>query len=227
MPRARELHGPVGTLRSTQRLAEQRVPYCGANPIADMWSEKALSHVVRGHAGRPCGREVSTPLDQPWEQMAMAATFAGLGFRQRGRDIPHANAYPVAGSGAVTSAGRAIPRPRRSAPHGMAVSLTAPAALRLHVRRCARASPARGRGCWTRRCRKRTMPPHAAGGPAHADARHRIPQRVGRGGLPRGPTSTTWWGGTLKQTPVAGDRSSRSRTAEDLAGIFRGSMENW
>ena len=72
---------------------EQRVPYCGANPVADMWAEKALTLLagVFRDAVRDGGDRAAR------EQMAMAATFAGLGFGNAGVHIPHANAYPIAG----------------------------------------------------------------------------------------------------------------------------------
>lgn len=107
------------------KLANQRVPYCGSNPIADMWSEKALS--LMSGSFRTVIREGGN-LDARTD-VAMAATFAGLGFGNAGVHIPHANAYPIAGQ--VTGF-----RPEGYAadhamvPHGMAVSLTAPEAFR-------------------------------------------------------------------------------------------------
>ena len=70
------------------------MPYCGSNPIADMWSEKALSLLAgsfrtRRPRRRRRGRRAA--------DMAMAATFAGMGFGNAGVHIPHANAYPIAG----------------------------------------------------------------------------------------------------------------------------------
>ncbi|MGI9156498.1 MAG: alcohol dehydrogenase, partial [Marmoricola sp.] len=63
------------------------------------------------------------------EQMAMAATFAGLGFGNAGVHIPHANAYPIAGRVRdFHPAG--YPEDEPMVPHGMAVSLTAPEAFR-------------------------------------------------------------------------------------------------
>src|SRR5690606_21600295 len=66
------------------------------------------------------------------EQMALAATFAGLGFGNAGVHIPHACAYPIAGrvrsyrpEGYPDPAGTGEPM----VPHGMAVALTAPAAF--------------------------------------------------------------------------------------------------
>ncbi len=59
-----------------RKRPEQRVPYCGANPISDMWSEKALSLLATHfrHAVRD-GDDLGAR-----RGMAMAATFAGLGF---------------------------------------------------------------------------------------------------------------------------------------------------
>jgi len=107
------------------KRAEQRVPYCGSNPIADMWSEKALSLMATSFrtAVRDGGNLAART------EVAMAATFAGLGFGNAGVHIPHANAYPIAGQvrdfrPADYNADHAM------VPHGMAVSLTAPAAFR-------------------------------------------------------------------------------------------------
>ncbi len=104
---------------------EQRVPYCGANPIADLWSEKAMrllagSFRTAVHHGDD---------EQAREQMAMAATFAGLGFGNAGVHIPHANAYPIAGR-VKQFHPDGYPADEPMVPHGMAVSLTAPEAFR-------------------------------------------------------------------------------------------------
>ena len=76
-----------------RKRPEQRVPYCGANPVADMWSEKALELLSRSFRTAVLdGENVAARMD-----MAMAATFAGMGFGNAGVHIPHANAYPIAG----------------------------------------------------------------------------------------------------------------------------------
>ncbi len=122
----------------------QRVPYCGANPIADVWSERALELVAQ--ALRGAVRDGSDVLNR--ENMALAATFAGLGFGNAGVHIPHANAYPIAGQvPAFHAAG--YPGDEPLVPHGMAVSLTAPEAFRFtysanperHVRAAALLDP--------------------------------------------------------------------------------------
>jgi hydroxyacid-oxoacid transhydrogenase len=76
-----------------RKRPEQRVPYCGANPISDMWSEKALSLLAESF--RTAVRDGSDV--DARGQMALAATFAGMGFGNAGVHIPHANAYPIAG----------------------------------------------------------------------------------------------------------------------------------
>ena len=61
--------------------------------------------------------------------MALAATFAGLGFGNAGVHVPHANAYPIAGQVKGFSP-RDYPAGEPMVPHGMAVGLTAPEAFR-------------------------------------------------------------------------------------------------
>jgi alcohol dehydrogenase class IV len=76
-----------------RKTAEQRVPYCGANPISDLWSQKAMSLLARAFR-----RAVHDGDDaEARGEMALAATMAGLGFGNAGVHIPHANAYPIAG----------------------------------------------------------------------------------------------------------------------------------
>jgi hydroxyacid-oxoacid transhydrogenase len=104
---------------------DERVPYCGSNPIADMWAEKSLS-LLAGSFRRAVRHGDD---DEARETMAMAATFAGMGFGNAGVHIPHANAYPIAGR--VTGFHPPdYPADEPMVPHGMAVSLTAPEAFR-------------------------------------------------------------------------------------------------
>ncbi len=107
------------------KQADQRVPYCGSNPIADMWSEKALS--LMAGSFRTAVRD-GGDLGARTE-VAMAATFAGLGFGNAGVHIPHANAYPIAGQ-VRDFRPEGYGADHAMVPHGMAVSLTAPAAFR-------------------------------------------------------------------------------------------------
>ncbi len=107
------------------KRADERVPYCGANPIADMWSEKALS--LMASSFRKAVRDGDDLAAR--NEVAMAATFAGLGFGNAGVHIPHANAYPIAGQ-VRDFHPEGYDADHAMVPHGMAVSLTAPAAFR-------------------------------------------------------------------------------------------------
>jgi alcohol dehydrogenase class IV len=108
-----------------RKRPEQRVPYCGANPIADMWAEKALRLLAGSF--RTAVRNGDD--EEAREQMSLAATFAGMGFGNAGVHIPHANAYPVAGR-VRDFRPDGYPDDHAMVPHGMAVSLTAPEAFR-------------------------------------------------------------------------------------------------
>ncbi|MEU6036646.1 hydroxyacid-oxoacid transhydrogenase [Actinomadura sp. NPDC047616] len=114
-----------------RKAPEQRVPYCGANPISDMWSERSLTLIARSfRAAVRDGDDTRARGD-----MALAATFAGLGFGNAGVHVPHANAYPIAGRvrGFRPSG---YPGGEPLVPHGMAVSLTAPEAFRFTFEAC-------------------------------------------------------------------------------------------
>jgi hydroxyacid-oxoacid transhydrogenase len=106
-----------------RKTPEQRVPYCGSNPIADMWSERALALIARSF--RAAVRDDADAR----ADMALAATFAGLGFGNAGVHIPHANAYPIAGQ-VKDFHPDGYPDEEPMVPHGMAVALTAPEAFR-------------------------------------------------------------------------------------------------
>ena len=108
-----------------RKRPEQRVPYNGANPIGDMWSEKSMSLLAESF--RQSVRDGSD--EDARFKMAMAATFAGLGFGNAGVHIPHANAYPIAGR-VKDFHPKDYPADEPMVPHGMSVSLTAPEALR-------------------------------------------------------------------------------------------------
>ena len=113
------------------KAPHQRVPYCGANPVADMFSERALALLARSlRVAVAQGDNLDARTD-----MAMAATFAGMGFGNAGVHIPHANAYPIAG-GVRDFRPDGYPAGEPLVPHGMAVSLTAPEAFRFTFASC-------------------------------------------------------------------------------------------
>lgn len=109
-----------------RKQPEDRVTYCGANPVSDLWCERAMSLLARSFRAAVADGEhdVAARTD-----MMMAATFAGMGFGNAGVHIPHANGYPIAGMVRdYRPAGYSGDEPM--VPHGQSVSLTAPAAFR-------------------------------------------------------------------------------------------------
>ena len=158
--------------------------------------------------------------------MALAATFAGLGFGNAGVHIPHANAYPIAGR-VRDFHPDGYPGDEPMVPHGMAVSLTAPEAFRFDLRGRPGAAPARPPSCSRPDADAlATTARRAAGVLDRPDARHRHPQRPRRGRLRRGATSTTSSRAPLKQQRLLATARARS-AADDLAGIMTRSLELW
>ena len=103
---------------------DERPPYQGANPVADVWSAQALEY-----GGRFLRRAVADAADvEARGAMMLAATMAGVGFGSAGVHIPHACAYPIAGSSSYRP--RGYPGDHPFVPHGQSVIVTAPAAFR-------------------------------------------------------------------------------------------------
>ncbi|MDT9592026.1 hydroxyacid-oxoacid transhydrogenase [Nocardioides zeae] len=211
---------------------EQRVPYNGSNPISDVWCEKALSLLAGAFRGAvTAARSGEDPESARGvrEQMAMAATFAGLGFGNAGVHVPHACAYPIAGRAREF---RAEDYPAYEGgdgplvPHGMAVSLTAPEAFRLTFD----ASP-------TRHLRAaQLLDPHGAVAaeegpdllPAVVATLMRdigIPNGLSAVGFGEGDVDGLVEGAWAQQRLLA--TAPRDITTEDLAVVFRGSLEHW
>jgi hydroxyacid-oxoacid transhydrogenase len=104
---------------------DDRPPYQGANPVADVWSAQALE---RG--GRHLRRAVADADDlEARGAMMLAATMAGVGFGSAGVHIPHACAYPIAGL-KHEWVPPGYPADHPFVPHGHSVIVTAPAAFR-------------------------------------------------------------------------------------------------
>jgi len=203
-----------------RKAPEQRVPYCGSNPISDMWSEKALS-LLAGSFRRAVrhGDDVQARAD-----MAMAATFAGMGFGNAGVHIPHANAYPIAGQ-VKNFSPKDYPAGEAMVPHGMSVALTAPEAFRFTFE----ASP-------ERHVRAAQLLAPNAGEPEDAaeflptvltDLMRDIdmPNGVAAVGFGDGDVPDLV-AGTMKQQRLLAT-SPREVTEDDVAGIFRRSMSLW
>jgi hydroxyacid-oxoacid transhydrogenase len=104
---------------------EDRPPYQGSNPIADMWSAKALEY-----GGRFLRRAVENGEDvEARGAMMLGASLAGIGFGSAGVHIPHACAYPIAGLKHEWQP-PGYPQDHPFVPHGWSVIVTAPAAFR-------------------------------------------------------------------------------------------------
>ena len=203
-----------------RKRPEQRVPYCGANPIGDMWSEKAMSLLATSfrsavHHGDD---------EQARGQMALAATFAGMGFGNAGVHIPHANAYPIAGR-VKDFHPDGYPDAEPMVPHGMAVALTAPEAFRFtyeadparHVRAAELLAPGAHRPR-----EDRDFLPEVLTDLMRDIA---IPNGIGAVGYDDGDVDALVEG-TLKQQRLLAT-APREADAEDLAGILRRSVELW
>ena len=101
-----------------------RPAYQGSNPISDVWALAALDLV-----GNNILNAVLDDDDNARSNMALAATFAGVGFGNAGVHLPHGMSYPVS---SLVKKYRPDGYPEENAivPHGMAVILNAPAVFR-------------------------------------------------------------------------------------------------
>ena len=197
----------------------QRVPYCGANPVSDMWSERALGLLASSFRRAVAdGADLAARRD-----MALAATFAGLGFGNAGVHIPHANAYPIAGQ-VREFRPKDYPGAEPMVPHGMAVALTAPEAFRFTFP----AAP-------ERHLRAARLLDPAYDGPADASTLPGVLLRLMHDiGLPGGVGAVGFGAGDVHDLVAGALKQQRllatapcEVTAEDLAGIFERSMTLW
>ena len=202
-----------------RKRPDERVPYCGANPVADMWAERSIGLLATSFRAA-----VADGTDRAARgAMAMAATFAGMGFGNAGVHIPHADAYPIAGRvRSYRPAG--YPDAEPLVPHGMAVSLTAPEAFRFtfdaapdrHLRAAQLLDSTVGRdggpdtlpGVLTTLMRDIGIPPGIAAV-----------------GFDEGDVDDLVEGALKQQRLLA--TAPRPVSAEDLAGIFARSMTLW
>jgi alcohol dehydrogenase class IV len=157
-------------------------------------------------------------------EMALAATFAGMGFGNAGVHVPHANAYPIAGR--VRDFRPAdYPGDGPLVPHGMSVSLTAPEAFRFTFPAC----PERHLHA------ARLLDPDADVPDDPADLLPQVLVGLMRDiGLPNGVAAVGFRGsdvddlvaGAMKQQRLL-SIAPREVTADDLAKIFHRSMHLW
>jgi hydroxyacid-oxoacid transhydrogenase len=118
-------HSKPYDARPKPESPDDRPPYQGANPVADMWSAKALEY-----GGRYLRRAVENGDDvEARGAMMLGASLAGIGFGSAGVHIPHACAYPIAGLKHEWQP-PGYPEDHPFVPHGWSVIVTAPAAFR-------------------------------------------------------------------------------------------------
>jgi hydroxyacid-oxoacid transhydrogenase len=207
-----------------RKQPEQRVTYCGSNPVSDLWCERAMQLLAKSfrtavHEGFGPHGNVEARSD-----MMMAATFAGMGFGNSGVHIPHANAYPIAGM-VKDYRPAGYPQDEPMVPHGQSVSVTAPEAFRFsfesaperHLRAAELMDP---------RADKRNDPreqlpsvlvalmrdigiPNGIGGVGYTEAD--VPELVP---------------GTMKQQRLLAT-APKDVSEDDVAGIFRRSISLW
>jgi alcohol dehydrogenase class IV len=203
-----------------RKKPQERVTYCGSNPVSDLWCERALELIAGSF--RAAVRDGSDL--QARSNMMLAATFAGMGFGNAGVHLPHANGYPIAG---MVKNYRPAGYPPGDAliPHGQAVSLTAPECFRFsfdsaperHLRAAQLLDPSRDRagdavdqlpGALVDLMREIGIP-NGIGEVGYTEAD--IPQLVP---------------GTLKQQRLLAT-CPRPPDPDDVARIFVRSLENW
>ncbi len=203
-----------------RKQPEQRVTYCGANPVSDLWCEKAMTLLASAfRAAVHDGQDLAARTD-----MMVAATFAGMGFGNAGVHIPHANAYPIAGRVRDFRPG-GYPPDEAIVPHGMAVSLTAPEAFRFTFD----SAP------------ERHLTAAELLGPgtdAAADPRQQLPdvlvELMRDIGIPNGLGAVGYTeadvpdlvSGTMKQQRLL-STAPRTPTEDDIAAILTASIQNW
>src|SRR3954449_12029808 len=111
--------------RPRPKTPDDRPPYQGSNPVADVWSAKALEY-----GGRFLRRAVENADDlEARGAMMLGASMAGVGFGVAGVHIPHSCAYPIA-SLKHSYQPPGYPDDHPFVPHGHSVIVTAPAAFR-------------------------------------------------------------------------------------------------
>ncbi|MDQ3911025.1 MAG: iron-containing alcohol dehydrogenase [Actinomycetota bacterium] len=205
--------------RQKPQSPDQRPPYQGANPIADMWSSKALEY-----GGRYLRRAVENGEDvEARGAMMLGASLAGVGFGSAGVHIPHSCAYPIAGLKHEYQP-PGYPKDHPFVPHGWSVIVTAPAAFRFTYE----ADPERHRrvaellsGETIEKADENTLP-------------EILIQLMKDVGAPRGVRELGYdeddiddlVDGAMKQQRLL-VLAPREVSEDDLADILRESMENW
>jgi hydroxyacid-oxoacid transhydrogenase len=201
-----------------RKQPEERVTYCGSNPVSDLWCEKAMALIAASFRG-----SVHEGSLEDRSNMMLAATFAGMGFGNSGVHIPHANAYPIAGM-VKDYRPAGYPQDEPMVPHGQSVSLTAPEAFRFsfesaperHLKAAALMDPDADK----------VAPEEQL--PSVLIALMRdigIPNGIGGVGYTESDVPALVPGTWAQQRLLA--TCPRTPTEDDIAGILTRSVENW
>lgn len=203
-----------------RKQPEERVTYCGSNPVSDLWCEKSLSLLANSfRAAVHEGDNLKARTD-----MMMAASFAGMGFGNSGVHIPHANGYPIAGM-VKDFRPSGYPQDEAMVPHGISVSLTAPQAFRFsfesaperHLRAAAMLDP-----------RADKLNDASEQLPSSLVSLMRdigIPNGIGEVGYTEADIADLV-PGTMKQQRLLAT-CPRTPSEDDIADIFTKSIQNW
>jgi alcohol dehydrogenase class IV len=198
---------------------DERPPYQGANPIADMWSAKALEY-----GGQYLRRAVADGEDtEARGAMMLGATLAGIGFGSAGVHIPHACAYPIAGLKHEYQP-PGYPRDHGFVPHGWSVIVTAPAAFRFTYE----AQPERHRQVAELLAGERIQNPDEDTLPDILLSLMKdvgAPRGIREFGYDESDIDALVEGAMKQQRLLVG--APKGVTEDDLANILRESMENW
>lgn len=204
-----------------RKKPEERVTYCGSNPVSDLWCERAMQLIAQSF--RAAVHEGQDNVEAR-SHMMMAATFAGMGFGNSGVHIPHANAYPIAGM-VKDYRPAGYPQDEPMVPHGQSVSLTAPEAFRFSFD----SAPERHLRA------AELMDPRAD---RHSDPREQLPSvlvaLMRDIGIPNGIGGVGYTEsdvpdlvpGTMKQQRLLAT-CPKTPTEDDIADILTKSIENW
>ena len=218
------------TAREAPAEPALRPAYQGANPISDLWAERAIELVAR-HLTRAM-RDPDD--DEARSAMLLAATFAGYGFGNAGVHLPHGMSYPVSSMVASRQTAGAgchpagYPDDHPMCPHGMSVILNAPAVFRFtacadpqrHLR-AARLNGCRGGGRRSGRRRRGARRCHH-----RPDARRRHARRAGRGRVHGTAHSRRWCREPCRSTGSPSWRRAPASEA-DLSTLFAAALRYW
>jgi hydroxyacid-oxoacid transhydrogenase len=199
-----------------------RPAYQGSNPVSDIWSLQAIRMVSQYLV-----RAVEVPADdEARTMMALAASFAGVGFGNAGVTIPHGMSYPV--SGLVRGfRPEGYPKDHPLVPHGMAVVLNAPAAFRFMAPSCPERylQVAEALGAETSKARLQDAGRIVADQVINLMKRLHIPNGLGAIGYTRADIPKLVEG-TLPQHRVI-KLSPRPVDSEELASLFEDALGYW